>query len=218
MTEFGQRIKAARKKARLTQEQLAQAIGISQGSLSEMENKGMSSTYTVQIAQACGVDATWLATGQGGIAGQLQNVTPVELRAKVPVIGWVQAGAFQGVEDVFHPGEADEFADVREAAVSGNAFALRVEGDSMLSPYPGERSFPPGMILIVDPNKTAGAGDYVIAKDVVTQQATFKKLAYDGGRWFLKPLNPSYPTVEIDDPALRIIGKVVEVSFSERLP
>lgn len=218
MTDFGQRIKAARKQAGLTQVQLAKAIGISQGTLSEMENDGMSSTYTVQIAAVCGVSAQWLATGDGSMKASSKNVTEARLRGKVPVISWVQAGAFEGVEDVFHPGEAEEFEDVYEASVSGNAFALRVEGDSMVSPHTGERSFPPGTILIVDPNKTASAGDYVIAKDVLTQKATFKKLAHDGGRWYLKPLNPAYPTIEIDNPSLRIIAKVVEFSLRGRLP
>lgn len=218
MTDFGRRIKAARKHAKLTQVKLAKLIGISQGSLSEMESEGMSSTYTVQIARACGVDAGWLATGDGAMLVDSQNVTAVTIRAKVPLISWVQAGEFQGVEDVFYAGEADEFIDVHEASVSGNAFSLRVEGDSMRSPHLGETSFPPGTIIIVDPNRGAHAGDFVIAKDVSTQKATFKQLAHDGGRWFLKPLNPSYPTIEIDDPNLRIIGKVVEFSIRGKLP
>lgn len=218
MTEFGQRIKAARKKAKLTQDKLASLIGISQGTLSEMENEGHSSTYTVQIAQACGVDPTWLATGAGQMIRVEQNVTTPKVRAKVPHISWVQAGELQGVVDVFEPGYADEYEDVYEASVSGNAFALRVVGDSMTSPVPGALSFPEGTVLIVDPNKSATAGDYVIAKDVSTQQATFKKLAHDGGRWFLRPLNPAYPTIEIDDPSMRIIGKVVEFNLRGKLP
>jgi SOS-response transcriptional repressor LexA len=80
----------------------------------------------------------------------------------------------------------------------------------MTSPYPGEVSFPDGTIIIVDPMRQCGAGDFVIAKDVSTQRATFKKLTTDGGRWFLKPLNPSYPTIEIDHPSLRTVGRVIE--------
>lgn len=81
----------------------------------------------------------------------------------------------------------------------------------MTSPDPdAQYSFPEGTILIVDPNREAMPGDFVIAKDVDTQQATFKRLATDGGRWYLKPLNPQFKTVEIDDPSLRVIGRVVE--------
>jgi SOS-response transcriptional repressor LexA len=72
------------------------------------------------------------------------------------------------------------------------------------------RSFPDGTIIIVEPEKAAKAGDYVVAKDVVTQRATFKKLATDGARWYLRALNRDYPVIEIDDPAQRVIGVVVE--------
>jgi SOS-response transcriptional repressor LexA len=218
MTEFGNRIKQARKLAKLTQAQLARAVGISQGSLSEMENEGLSSTYTVQIAHACGVNANWLATGVGGITLDAQNVTSVNFRAKVPVISWEIAAKFQGVSDVFQPGEAERFEYVRDTDVSAAAFSLEVYGDSMLSSIPGDRSFPPGTMLIVDPGASAAAGDYVIARDAVTQKPTFKQLTYDGGRWFLRPLNPIYPTMEIDDPAIRVIGKVVEYSLRGKLP
>ena len=39
------------------------------------------------------------------------------------------------------------------------SFMLRVEGDSMTSPYPGEQSFPAGTIIVVDPTRAAHAGD-----------------------------------------------------------
>jgi SOS-response transcriptional repressor LexA len=56
-----------------------------------------------------------------------------------------------------------------------------------------------------------------VAKDVHTQQATFKQLTTDGGRWFLRPLNPAYPTMEIDDPAMRVIGRVIEFQTRGKL-
>jgi SOS-response transcriptional repressor LexA len=149
-------------------------------------------------------------TGDGHTAHGLQNVTPIAPRKKVPVISWVAAGAWSEVEDMYLPGEAERWADVYESDPSGNAFALVVEGDSMKSPYPDGLTFLPGTIIVVDPNRSASAGDFVVAKDVMTQKATFKKLVYDAGRWFLKPLNPAYPTIEIDDPAIRVIGRVIE--------
>jgi SOS-response transcriptional repressor LexA len=137
---------------------------------------------------------------------------------RVPLISWVQAGSWADVEDHYAPGEAEEWVEVYEVQPGEAAFALRVSGDSMTSPYPGDTTtFPDGTIIVVDPSRSAQAGDFVVAKDVVTQQATFKKLATDGGRWFLKPLNPTYPTVEIDDPAMRVIGKVIEFQFRRKL-
>ena len=78
-------------------------------------------------------------------------------------------------------------------------------------------SFPEGTIIIVDPERAPKAGDYVVAKDVIHQKATFKKLTTDGSAWYLKPLNPAYPTKEIDDPAMRVIGVVIEYQTGGKL-
>jgi SOS-response transcriptional repressor LexA len=149
--------------------------------------------------------------------GESANVAPAPTHRRVPLISWVQAGTWQDVVDNFHPGQADEWALAFDSLPGKNAFALRVVGDSMTNPIQGRMSFPEGTIIIVDPGRAAGPGDYVIAKDVQTQQATFKQLATDGGRWYLRPLNPAYPTVEIDDPAVRVIGRVIEYQSRGKL-
>jgi SOS-response transcriptional repressor LexA len=145
------------------------------------------------------------------------NVESAPPGRRVPLISWVQAGMWAEVQDNFHPGEADDWAIAFDTLPGKSAFALRVSGDSMTSPYPGELSFPDGTIIIVDPDRQADAGTFVVAKDVTTQKATFKKLTHDGGRWFLKPLNPSYPTIEIDDPGMRVIGRVIEFQTRGKL-
>lgn len=146
------------------------------------------------------------------------NVESVKVRQSVPLVSWVQAGHWGDVSDPFLPGEADEWIDVYDATPGDRAFALRVTGDSMTNPTPGNGpNFPDGTLIIVDPSRGANAGDYVVAKDVATQQATFKRLVTDGGRWFLRPLNPAYPTIEIDDPNMRVIGRVVESVFRRSL-
>lgn len=64
-TDFGARLRSARRHKLLTQKQLAHAVGISQGTLSELESIGHGSAYAPQIAEICGVSATWLASGEG---------------------------------------------------------------------------------------------------------------------------------------------------------
>lgn len=138
------------------------------------------------------------------------NVTELDpQRIRVPLISWIQAGEFSDVVDLFHPGEAVQWEDAFKSKPGKHGYALLVEGDSMVS-QTGVHSFPPGTVLIVDPERAANAGDFVIAKDVQTQKATFKQLTTDGARWYLKPLNTQYPTIEIDDPAMRVIGRVIE--------
>lgn len=181
--------------------------------------KSLRADKATLIEQVTGYRSSWIVTGKGPkkVSPSVANVSPISAIRRVPLISWVQAGSWADVQDNYHPGDADEWASAYDSTPSDNSFALRVDGDSMTSPVPGRLSFPEGTVLIVDPNRAAGAGDYVIAKDVQTQRATFKQLATDGGRWFLRPLNPAYPTVEIDDPAIRVIGRVIEYQTRGKL-
>lgn len=136
------------------------------------------------------------------------NVTPITPKGqRLPVVSWVQAGEMTEIREMY---AIDEWVWAWHSNPSKRAFALRVDGDSMTSPYAGQLSFPTGTLLIVDPEREALAGDFVIAKDIATQQATFKKLMQDGGRWYLRALNPAYQAIEIDDPAVRVIARVIE--------
>jgi DNA-binding XRE family transcriptional regulator len=68
-TEFASRVIAAREHAGMTQHELGAAAGIKQSTIAEMEVSGQYSLKTPQIARACGVDAYWLATGEGPMLG-----------------------------------------------------------------------------------------------------------------------------------------------------
>lgn len=198
---------------------VAQRLGESAATITNWKSRGVSKQGMLKANRLFGIDPRWLATGEGDMkpAGGLveaSNVAPAEPRARVPIINWVQAGNWADIEPHFDLTENHNWHDIYNGRPSRHAFALVVDGDSMTSPYPGDRSFPAGTIIVVDPERGASAGDYVVAKDVSTQQATFKRLAHDAGRWYLKPLNPSYPIMEIDDPAIRVIGRVVEFSIS----
>ncbi|MFV3316533.1 LexA family transcriptional regulator [Pseudomonas sp. NY15374] len=65
---YSQRLKAARKHAKLTQAELSKAVGITQTSISDLERgKSASSTFSASIARICGVSALWLETGEGSM-------------------------------------------------------------------------------------------------------------------------------------------------------
>ena len=113
----------------------------------------------------------------------------------IPVISWVQAGEFC---------ESNILAihDVTEwlpcpAKSSDKAFGLRVKGDSMTSAHRGERSYPEGIVIYVDPEAPLSSGRRVIARSSLSDEATFKTYMEDGGRKYLVPINSQYPTVEI---------------------
>lgn len=62
---FGRRMFESRERAGLKQMQVRKALGISQGTLSELEALAASSGKVVEFAGLYGVDAMWLATGEG---------------------------------------------------------------------------------------------------------------------------------------------------------
>lgn len=64
-TEFGRRLREARKERGLTQGQLARTLGMSQGTLSELEREAYSSTRGADLARELGVRAEWLLSGTG---------------------------------------------------------------------------------------------------------------------------------------------------------
>jgi len=109
---------------------------------------------------------------------EYSNVTdwlPTAKKAtRVPVISWVRAGSLSEINDPHLPGEADDWVNPIHTIPSPTSFALQVEGDSMTNTGAGV-SFPDGCIIVVDPERAPKAGDYVIAKDVTNQKATFKK-------------------------------------------
>lgn len=64
--KFSERLKKARKHAKLSQEELANAIGVTQGLISKIERGDQEeSAYVVKIARACGVRPEWLDDGSG---------------------------------------------------------------------------------------------------------------------------------------------------------
>jgi DNA polymerase V len=83
-------------------------------------------------------------------------------------------------------------ADGALGACSGaEPFALVVLGDSMAP------EFAEGDVIVIEPEGLATDGAYVLARH--DGEWIFRRLADAGGRWQLRPLNPSYPTLDLED-------------------
>lgn len=78
----------------------------------------------------------------------------------------------------------------------------------MTNPYPGQKSYPEGVIIFVDPNKPYENGSRIVARDPISGEATFKQYIEDAGRKFLKPLNPQYKIIEISG-EIHVCGVVI---------
>ncbi len=191
---LGQRIRQRRKELDLSQEKLGELAGLDQTVISKLERGDVQETARIaELANALDCDALWLATGKqaGGKEprARAMQVQEVGFKGKVPLISYVAAGSWGDAVDNLAPGDAEQWVDTT-VPVKRHTYALRVEGDSM------EPRFPNGAILIVEPEAEAKSGSYVIVRQNGSE-ATFKQLVHDGGRWFLKPVNPRYPIMEL---------------------
>lgn len=193
--------------------EIAAACGVSASAVTQWvsgESKSMKPENIYALAKATGFHAKWLAIGEGpekdlGSESNVQPVPQPTLMYRYPLISWVAAGAWAEAVEPFPPGFSDRY-EVSDYEAKGPAFWLEVKGDSMTSPV--GPSVAEGTLILVDTEADAFHGKLVIAKLGDSNEATFKKLVEDGGRKYLKPLNPAYPT-EICTADCRIVGVVV---------
>jgi SOS-response transcriptional repressor LexA len=207
--EIGIRIKRARGEKALTQEALADLLGVTKSAVSQWEsgNTAPSVDNLRQISAILGVSLDALiAGGPGERQPPLRYATSLhegpQPRGRVPLISWVQAGDFTTEVDNFQPGDAEEWVETT-VPIHRHTYALRVNGDSMTNPA-GEPSFPHGSVIIIEPDAIDSVEKMVnrfviVKRDDNGGEATFKQLVRDGGRYFLKPLNPQYPMLELGE-------------------
>jgi len=204
-TDFGRRLKAARTHAKLTQVQLAKAVGMGQSTLAQLEREGFGSSFVVAIAKECGVSALWLSSGEGPMV--VTNVEPSPpMRGRVPLISWVQAGQWCDAADPFQPGDALDWLYC-PVGHSETTFALQVRGDSMTAPHGNSRTYPEGCIIFVDPERRSPVnGDRIVACLAASHEVTFKIYKCEDGRQWLQPLNPSHEPIR---EAFNVLGTVI---------
>jgi SOS-response transcriptional repressor LexA len=182
----------------MTQADVCNILKISKDYVSRIEKGERFPSHHVKAAI---VD--WLQPDWPDRHGEGQNFTPgPNITRCVPLISFVQAGDWAEAVEEFSPEEAEEFLPVT-STVGPRTFGLRVVGNSM------EPEFREGEIVIVDPDREAETGAYVVAK-INHDEATFKQLIKDGGSVFLRPLNSAYPIMDVTGRDLRIVGRVVE--------
>ena len=194
---------AAAEKEVAGQSALARALGQTPQVVKNWEARGISKNGMLLAQKKLGVSAIWLETGQGemypaAITNVFDNNVNLALKhalRRIPVISWVQAGYWRGIE--YYSDDDLEYIEITTDIKDG--FGLRVQGDSMMP------EFAQGDIIVVAPHAQPENGSYVVV--VQDNEATFKKLVYDGAKPYFKPLNPQYPMLESDENT-RIAGVV----------
>ena len=200
---ISQRIRRLRTAAGYSQQQLANAIGVSDAAVSkwESEHSEPKSKFIPLLARVFGISTEEMLKG-----GTKELEAGPDIRGRVPLISWIQAGNWLEM-DVSQVEYSTYY--LHTAKVGPRAFALRVIGDSMTS-YTGGKSIPEGSVVIVDPDLTAEHGKVVVARLDDNAEATLKQLVIDGGQKYLKPFNHNYPMMPINGNC-SIIGVVKQV-------
>lgn len=186
MKTLAQRLKYSREKAKLSQSELARRVGIKPQAIQFIESgKVYKPRNILEIAQVVGVDAVWLSTGKGEMRGHVELSPMGQIHSKVPLLTWTEAThwntSLQAKDDMY-----DRVWIPTTARIGEFAFALELQSDCM------EPEFTPKDIIVVDPMRPYQHRSFVIAHLYKNSEAILRQLVLDGGREYLKPLNPRY--------------------------
>jgi phage repressor protein C with HTH and peptisase S24 domain len=127
-------------------------------------------------------------------------------RPSVPLLGFAQAGAGGFFDDAGFPvGQGWEEIELPAGAGEG-AYALQVQGDSMLPLYRD------GDVLIVEPGARVRKGDRVVVK-ITSGEVTAKVLAgRSAGAIELVSLNPAHPDRTVSTAEIEWMARIVWAS------
>ena len=178
--------------------------------MTNWKSRGLPAGWHAPLARALGVSVDDLLAGNPAKISfdPDNNVSAIKRRAKIPMVDLSDAPPpldFQPTEWV-----EPMFSDP-----GPRSFAVRVSGDSMMSPAGGAPTFPEGTVLVADQDRVPKSGDFVIAREPGSGGRVFKRLMSDGARWFLRPMNPAYPSYEIPDTSA-VIAVVTESFVGQR--
>lgn len=204
-------------RAGVTRTRLAAELGVSYVAVKKVLD-GLTRAFTAEnnsrAAAFLGVNPDWLATGEGEMLAsggrvEASNVIPASIGTRrVPLISYVQAGCWTEASDAATVGDGFEYL-LTDLELSGSAFALEIQGESMLP------EFRPGDRVIVDPEIQPHPGDCVVAMNG-GQEATFKKYRPRGINergdtvFELVPLNEDFAPMRSDQTPIRIVGTMME--------
>ena len=207
------KIDSLRRAKKWTQEELAERVGVSVSTI----NSWIKGTRTPEMGNLRKIASVFGMSLDEFLRERLEENEKIDSlysppkTKSVPLLSWTQAARRSEFEDSgdslaaeYSLAGNDEERVLVTASVGRGAFALRVKGDSM------EPEFSDGCTIVVDPEKMAVNGSYVVVHVDDDEEATFKELIVDGSRKYLKPVNNRYPLLEMKGKKLAICGVVVQ--------
>ena len=181
--------------------EIAKAVGLASTSavhhhLQMLEKEGY---LDRGASQSRAIRLTPTAAIRLGLAAELTPQSMPRESHALPIIGEIAAG---GPIEAYQ--EASETLAVPDIlAPAGDAYVLRVRGDSMIEAHIADGDF-----VVIRPQETARDGDIVVAQ-VEENAVTLKRFFREKDRVRLQPANPNYAPQFY--PSVRIQGKLIGV-------
>ena len=185
--------------------EIAKAVGLASTSavhhhLLILEREGyLERGVRTPLPQSRAIRLTPTAALMLGLASELMPQSMASESHTLPIIGEIAAG-----------GPIEAYQDVSETlavpdilAPAGEAYVLRVRGDSMIEAHIADGDF-----VVIRQQDTARDGDIVVAQ-VEENAVTLKRFFREKDRIRLQPANPNYPPQFY--PSVRIQGKLIGV-------
>ncbi|HEE5436294.1 TPA: helix-turn-helix domain-containing protein [Acinetobacter baumannii] len=209
METLGTRLKNQRKSKKLTQQQVADAIGVSKTSVIywEKDENLPKHDSLMALAQILEVTSDYLLHGKESNSLDANVTAPFPIAGRlIPVISWIQAGTWTTADSVPMGTQFKEWLPPNPKC-GKNGYGLIVVGESM-SP-----DFRPSDKIYVNPDfqiSDLKTGDLVIVACDGETEATFKKLIVESNGMYLEPLNPKWHEKIIPlREGCKLVGKVV---------
>ena len=207
METLGKRIKHFRKQKKLTQKELAKALGISRDTLASWEVDRREPDYeiVIKIARFFDVSLDFLLTGQEKEDLHPEISFPLRKHVKVPIYSEIKTGITDLAQE-----ETEGYATIDEdTAGKGEYFFLRVKEDNMA----GDDIKPGSLVLVLKQQSLEDGQIGVVAIKDKAAKITVKRVFIRDDQCVLVSASPKYKPEVFPVEDVEVLGKVVEVRF-----
>jgi phage repressor protein C with HTH and peptisase S24 domain len=194
------RLKLCLRQTNMSQSELARLINVKPQIIQYLCTKSVkSSKFTYELADALGVDYTWLSTGDGAMRQHVED--KVEER-KIPLFLWSDLDKVMNTDNI---NSYDEEFIISSTTSSGNLIASKIDDTSM------EPRFEKGTTIIIDLDDSTKPGDFVLVKLHTINSWVFREFIHKVDNTIeLSPINKSLFKDVLLTPEDRILGVLVQ--------
>lgn len=180
---------------------VARQLDITTQTINNWKNRGIPDSWFEIIEDTFGCHRRYIKYGDENyrnnsdkyntIGKQQDNFLSVDSFRKTPLITWEYASSLCKHIDTLDTSKVKEWI-LSPAENNNKTFALIVDSESMFSPHE-DLSFKQGEIIYIDPQLTPENNSIVIVKNISTGELILRQLIIEGGKKFIKALNPIWP-------------------------